>query len=150
MSVTLKDVTDIPYISDVQTSQSTVSTIITPSFSSQEVGLKIVFDFTKDRDEVNINGVIDISEVLSYTQFTVSGFNVERPSVKKNFVHFQSKAYLGESLIVSGFKIDQGNKQSQSIPAISKIPLVGWLFGHDQVAKLKDEYLVIITPIGVL
>ncbi len=149
-SVTLKDVTDIPYISDVQTSQSTVSTIITPSFSSQEVGLKIVFDFTKDRDEVNINGVIDISSVLEYKQFTVSGFNVQRPSVMKNFVHFQSKAYLGESLIVSGFKVDQDDKQSQSIPAISKIPLIGWLFGHDQVAKLKDEYLVIITPVGVL
>ncbi|MBE0427209.1 MAG: hypothetical protein IBX72_11280 [Nitrospirae bacterium] len=149
-TVILKHVTNIPYVSDVQTSQSTVSTITTPSFSSQEVGLKIIFDFTKSRDEININGVIDVSAVKEFKQFQVAEYNVERPSITKDFVRFQSKAYLGESLIVSGFKIDSEDKESRSIPLVSKIPVIGWIFGYDKKAQEKEEYLVIITPVGAL
>lgn len=149
-TVILKHVTDIPFISDVQTSQSSVSTITTPSFSSQEVGLKIIFDFTKNRDEININGIIDVSSVVEFKQFSVSGFNIERPSIMKDFVRFQSKAYLGESLLVSGFKVNTEDSNSRSIPGVSKIPVIGWLFGYDKEVKEKNEYLVIITPEGVL
>lgn len=149
-TVILKHITSIPYVSEVQTSQSTVSTITTPSFSSQEVGLKIIFDFTKNRDEININGIIDVSAVKEFKQFEVAGYSVERPSVTKDFVRFQSKAYLGESLIVSGFKIDTEDKESKSIPVISRIPVIGWVFGYDKKVQDKTEYLVIITPVGAI
>jgi hypothetical protein len=149
-TVILKHITSIPYVSEVQTSQSTVSTITIPSFSSQEVGLKIIFDFTKNRDEININGIIDVSAVKEFKQFEVAGYNVERPSVSKDFVRFQSKAYLGESLIVSGFKINTEDRESRSIPVISKIPVIGWIFGYDKKIQDKTEYLAIITPVGAL
>ncbi len=52
----------------------------------------------------------------------------------------------GGTTVIGGiFKVTDSDK-TNAIPGLSKIPVVGWLFKNNELAKKHDELLIFITP----
>jgi general secretion pathway protein D len=73
----------------------------------------------------------------------VIGGNV---SVDNNKLHTEVAVMSGETIAIAGLiKTEQGNGNG-GIPYLSRIPVVGALFGQRSVQDNRKEILVLITP----
>lgn len=52
----------------------------------------------------------------------------------------------GETAVIGGLLKVKSNKQKNSVPGISKVPVLGWLFKNSSVAKDSTELMIFITP----
>ena len=51
-----------------------------------------------------------------------------------------------ESVVLGGLIRERGNSASAGVPVLHKIPVLGALFGTEQMESSRTELLVIITP----
>jgi general secretion pathway protein D len=67
-------------------------------------------------------------------------------SVDNRKVHTEVMVQSGETVMLAGLiKTDQG-KGSSGIPYLSRIPVLGGLFGRQTQTSGREEVLVLITP----
>lgn len=52
----------------------------------------------------------------------------------------------GETTVIGGIYIDRDEETNSGVPFLMDIPLLGWLFKSNTVAKTKSELLIFITP----
>ncbi len=52
----------------------------------------------------------------------------------------------GQSIVLGGLIEDQKNVTKTGVPFLSKIPLLGALFGYQDYTKNKTEFLMLLTP----
>jgi general secretion pathway protein D len=52
----------------------------------------------------------------------------------------------GQTAVVGGLTTEFDQKTVQRIPGLSSIPLLGWLFQHEERARTKSSLLVFVTP----
>lgn len=52
----------------------------------------------------------------------------------------------GETTVIGGLVKDVENNLDQSVPFLSKIPIIGWLFKSKTTVDTKEELLIFITP----
>jgi type IV pilus assembly protein PilQ len=52
----------------------------------------------------------------------------------------------GETAVIGGLAIEGVSEQEDSVPALSKIPGLGWLFRHSADNKQRDELMIFLTP----
>lgn len=52
----------------------------------------------------------------------------------------------GETIVIGGIYEEKDFESENSVPALSKIPLLGWLFKKEARKKDKTELLIFITP----
>jgi type IV pilus assembly protein PilQ len=52
----------------------------------------------------------------------------------------------GETLVIGGIYTDQDSKTETGVPALHRIPLLGWLFKTRTDLKPQNELLILITP----
>jgi type IV pilus assembly protein PilQ len=52
----------------------------------------------------------------------------------------------GDTLVIGGITRTRQDTNSEGIPGLSKIPVLGWLFKNSQKADLREELLIFITP----
>jgi len=52
----------------------------------------------------------------------------------------------GQTAVVGGLTTEFDQETTQSVPGLSKIPLIGWLFQHEERARTKSSLLVFVTP----
>ena len=61
-------------------------------------------------------------------------------------LHTEVAVQTGETIVLAGLiKTEQG-KGSSGIPYLSRIPIIGGLFGTQNVTNNREEVLVLITP----
>jgi type IV pilus assembly protein PilQ len=60
----------------------------------------------------------------------------------------QSKVLIadGETTVIGGIFIEENSGNSDSIPGLSKIPILGWLFKNKTTSSTKRELMIFITP----
>jgi type IV pilus assembly protein PilQ len=60
----------------------------------------------------------------------------------------QSKVLIadGETTVIGGIFIENNSDASDSIPGLSKIPILGWLFKNKTSSSKKTELMIFITP----
>ena len=118
--------TDNTY-SQVQFRQTGVSLKVKPRISSNGM---VFMEITQDVSSPSASG-------------PVIGGNI---SVDNRKLHTEVAVQTGETIVLAGLiKTDQG-KGSSGIPYLSRIPIVGGLFGSQNQTNNREEVLVLITP----
>ncbi len=52
----------------------------------------------------------------------------------------------GQTAVIGGLTTEFDLESNQSIPGLSKIPVIGWLFEHEERSRSKSSLLVFVTP----
>jgi type III secretion protein C len=68
------------------------------------------------------------------------------PIVQTRHVNTQALVKEGDSLLIGGLVYEQDSSVVNAVPGLSKIPVLGALFRHNEDSKLKVERLFMITP----
>lgn len=113
--------------SQVQFRQTGVSLKVKPRISSNGM---VFMEITQDVSSPSASGPI-------------IGGNI---SVDNRKLHTEVAVQTGETIVLAGLiKTDQG-KGSSGIPYLSRIPVIGGLFGSQNRTNNREEVLVLITP----
>ena len=68
------------------------------------------------------------------------------PSINTQTAHTQVQVADGITTVIGGIVQSTETVAHDSVPGVSKIPLLGWLFRHDQNDSSNQELLIFITP----
>jgi type II secretory pathway component GspD/PulD (secretin) len=52
----------------------------------------------------------------------------------------------GQTMCVGGLRINEDVKNTQKIPLLGDLPVIGWLFGHEHTVKRDKAMVVVIDP----
>ena len=52
----------------------------------------------------------------------------------------------GQQICIGGLKRTEDVKQTQKMPILGSIPVLGWLFGHEATVKRETEMVIVLTP----
>jgi len=68
------------------------------------------------------------------------------PVVKKTEIRTEAHVREGESLLIGGITVESETTQDNSVPGLSKIPLLGGIFRSSERQVIRTERLFLITP----
>lgn len=73
------------------------------------------------------------------------------PVIKQTEISTEATVREGESLLIGGISIESNSKGRSGLPGLSRIPVLGAAFRHDENASFRSERLFLLTPkvIGV-
>lgn len=146
--------TDEFFITKQDTTQSsvaggfpTVTTELSPFFSG------IALDVTPQIDDsgnINLHIHPSVSDVTSKTiptpgvAATAQGLSTARSSVQEsdNIV----RATSGQIVVIGGLMKEGSTDESSSVPLLGDIPILGYLFKHKKVTRIKKELVILLKP----
>lgn len=109
------------------------------SYTYKNVGVEIKLTPTvHSNDEVTLRIKFTLNFVTSY----VESFPVLGKRELENVIRLKE----GETNIIAGFIKDEVRKSLNGIPALSKIPILGALFGADEKTVKQTDLIFSITP----
>lgn len=114
-------------VSNVQFRQTGVSLKVKPRISSNGI---VFMEITQEVSSPSADG------------FTVGG-NI---SVDNRKLHTEVAVQTGETIMLAGLIKTEQSKGSSGIPYLSRLPVVGALFGTQKQGNNREEILVLITP----
>lgn len=115
---------------------------VTNSIEYRDTG--VILDVTP---RVNSGGLVTLEisqEVSDVTQTTTS--DLDSPTIRQRRVESTVAVQTGETVALGGLIRDTHEEGSSGIPFLSRIPLIGWLFGTQSDISGRTELLVLITP----
>jgi general secretion pathway protein D len=129
------------------TTQSSVSTLnpdapIVNSVEYRDTG--VILSVTP---RVNASGLVSldvIQEVSDAVPTTTS--DISSPTIQQRRIESTVAVQSGETVALGGLIRDRRIDANQGVPYLSKIPVLGWLFGVSDEAASRTELLVLITP----
>jgi type II secretory pathway component GspD/PulD (secretin) len=68
------------------------------------------------------------------------------PKVETSLLETTVKVKSGCTLMVSGLVKKTEERDGQGLPLLHNVPVVGWLFGHQEETKTSTEFVVFLTP----
>ncbi|AKJ27835.1 type III secretion system outer membrane ring subunit SctC [Caldimonas brevitalea] len=68
------------------------------------------------------------------------------PIIKRTEIRTEATIREGESLLVGGISVESDSKGRTGLPGLSRIPLIGAAFRHDENVKTRSERLFLLTP----
>jgi general secretion pathway protein D len=122
--------------------QSSGSSVFSNTVSNQSSGvtLNIVA-------RVSSAGVVTmvINQDVSAPQAPSAG-GINSPSFSRRSFSTQLTVQDGDTVAIGGFIQDQSGNSTDGVPLLSRIPLIGGLFGAKASNKGRTELIVFITP----
>ena len=77
----------------------------------------------------------------SVGQITPDGIAINTQDIKTSLL-----LKNGETAVIGGILESLKTKSTDSVPVFGKIPLLGWLFKHNQRGSTQTELMIFITP----
>jgi len=68
------------------------------------------------------------------------------PIVKQTEINTEATVREGESLLIGGISVESNSRSRSGVPGLSRIPLLGAAFRHDEKANYRSERLFLLTP----
>lgn len=136
------------YISEVSKSVSTSGGSESYSVKTSAVQDGLIFYITPRilDSEIMLNLTPVLTRVNEIRQIQFGSTIVETPNVNSRSMSTTVKLKDGESVILGGLISEKNNRKIQGIPFLSKIPLIGALFGSYERMNEKTEIIIMITP----
>jgi general secretion pathway protein D len=103
----------------------------------------------KVKPQVNDSGLVsmEISQEVSSLGRPVSlGDGTTQPTLDKIEATTNLVAQSGQTIIIGGLIRDDITNEKTGIPFLTKIPLIGWLFGDWNDSTNRQELVILITP----
>jgi type III secretion protein C len=92
-----------------------------------------------DRREVKLTLFIEDGNFESATVDQV-------PIIKRTEIRTEAVIREGESLLIGGISVESDFNGRSGLPGISRVPVLGALFRHDEGSKRRNERLFLLTP----
>jgi type IV pilus assembly protein PilQ len=109
-------------------------------FADAVLGLEVTPQVTKDG---NIRLKVKVTkDSADFNNLTVAG-----PTIDKREAVTEMIVKDGETAVIGGIYEAEDNVTDSSVPYLSKIPLISWLFKREFKKTQKTELLLFITPI---
>jgi general secretion pathway protein D len=130
----------------VQTqSQSGVSTGtgVLNSFQYLETGILLAVT-----PRINSGGMVtlEINQEVSEPVASSSGAANPNPDVATRNAKTSVVVASGESIVLGGLIRENRSRTTSGVPLLSKIPVLGALFGHQEINRTRTELVLIVTP----
>ena len=127
----------------------TSSTNVTGTTDIQRtVQYKDIGIILKVKPQVNDSGLVsmEITQEVSSLGAPVTIGSDEAPTLNKTEASTNLVAQNGQTIIIGGLIRDDITKGKSGIPFLSKIPLIGWLFGNWSDLDSRTELVILLTP----
>ncbi len=115
------------------------------SYDYRDVGVKL-----KIKPYINNDGFVNLNlyqEVSKVTEATTGGTgSVPAPTTLKRSTKTTVVVKDSQTVVISGLIRDDSTGTQQGIPFLSKIPILGYLFGYQKKTYEKTNLLVFLTP----
>lgn len=99
----------------------------------------------KVKPQVNDSGLVNLEisqEISSVAAKDIGGeVAIDKTEATTNLV-----AQNGQTIIIGGLMREDATKSREGIPFLSKIPILGYLFGSTTVTNKKTELVILLTP----
>ena len=140
---------EIPIATGFQQQPSTSTTTGTTSFVAagqiQYRTTGILLTVTPHISEKNMVK-LKISQEISSRGVDISLAGITSPSFTKRKAETIGAVLSGHTLIIGGLISEQQNKSKEGIPFLSRLPLIGALFGVTTDEVKKTELVIMVTP----
>lgn len=142
---------NVTYIDEVTADRDTDSGSVTYSVDTQRIlsGVGLALTATILNDEEIIMNLVpvtsELEEPIEY-EFTSDGGQVGLPVVKVREMNTTVRIKNGEMLVIGGLIGHTDDNDSSFAPGVGSIPVVKYLFGHEQKTRTKNELIVLLRP----
>ncbi|HIJ60430.1 MAG TPA: hypothetical protein HPP56_07455, partial [Nitrospirae bacterium] len=101
----------------------------------------------KVKPQINKGGLVSLEinqEVSDYTMKVMYGS--EYPVIYKRETTTNVVVQDGETVIIGGLIKDKTDRTQEGLPLLSKIPVLGYLFGYTSDVNTRTELVILLTP----
>lgn len=101
----------------------------------------------KVKPQINKGGLVTLEinqEVSDYTMKVMYGS--EYPVIYKRETSTNVVVQDGETIIIGGLIKDKTDRTREGLPLLSKIPIIGYLFGYTSDVNTRTELVILLTP----
>jgi len=130
------------------TTTTPLATTEVPSAITSSVQYKDIGIILKVKPQVNESGLVslEISQEVSSLGDNVSIAGQAFASINKTEAQTNLVAQDGQTIIIGGLIREDTAQSRTGIPFLSKIPILGYLFGSTVNEKTRNELIILITP----
>ena len=115
------------------------------SIEYKKVALQLeVVPLINSEKEVSLDILQKIDNIVQGGNVLISGNSV--PTIATRYIRTNVSAANGSTIILGGLVEDTKQKNSQGLPYLSRLPLVGALFGATSSSKQRNELIVLMCP----
>lgn len=120
-----------------------INPLVNTQFQYQDVGVNITITPT-----VHLNGdvTLKVSMDISSETSTVNIGGIQQPVIGQRKIEHQIRLKEGEVNLLGGIFEDQDNTTYSGIPGLGQIPILKYLFGHENVDRRQDETVFVLIP----
>ena len=128
----------VPTLGNTQTTST--GTITSVNYISTGVQLTVT-------PRINAGGLVsmDISQAVSTPSATTTS-QINSPTVSQRSIVTHVAVQSGKTLVLGGLMQDQDGGGNTGLPYLSRLPVLGALFGAQSQSKVRNELVVLITP----
>jgi general secretion pathway protein D len=132
----------VPIVTQSSVSTDTSGAPVINSVEYRDTGVIL-----KVTPRVNDSGLVllDVSQEVSDVAQTASS-NIDSPTIQQRKIASSIAIRDGQTIALGGLIRDNTTLGKDGIPVLSKIPVLGALFGNTDNTKKRTELLVMITP----
>ena len=130
--------------SSFETTQTGVITSVSTSQVQEGVTMRLLGNIVGDQIYLSVTPVVTTIDNIR----TIKSENtvIEAPQTTTKSINTLVKLNEGQTVAIGGLITSYVSKNRESIPVISKIPVLGKLFQFDERSKKKTELVIFITP----
>ena len=89
--------------------------------------------------------IIDISQEVSTVVPTTTS-SLDSPTIQERRITSTVSVHDGETVALGGMIQDQKSRSNDGLPFLSRIPIIGELFGSTDRQSTRTELVVLLTP----
>ena len=128
------------------TTTTTATAGVTPSITST-IQYKDTGTILKVKPQVNDSGLVALEVTQEVSDFTTQAlFGADQIVISKREATSNLVAQDGQTIVIGGLIKEKITKGRSGLPLISKIPLLGYLFGSTSDQDDRTELIILLTP----
>jgi general secretion pathway protein D len=133
----------VPIITSSIVSPVTAGTTSTSTVQYKDIGIIL-----KIKPQVNESGLValEISQEISNLGDSVDVGGEKEITINKIEAATSLVVQDGQTIVIGGLIREDGTKSLTGMPFLSKIPILGYLFGSRSATKSRNELIILLTP----
>jgi len=137
----------VPIATSTTTTPLTGGTAAT-NYSTSTIQYKDIGIILKVKPQINDSGLVslEITQEISSLGETVKVGGLDEISINKTEATTNLVAQDGDTIIIGGLIQEDVSKSKDGIPFLSKIPIIGSLFGNTTDKNTRTELIILLTP----
>jgi type II secretion system protein D len=137
----------VPIATSTSTTPLTGGTEAT-NYSTSTIQYKDIGIILKVKPQINDSGLVslEITQEISSLGETVKVGGLDEISINKTEATTNLVAQDGDTIIIGGLIQEDVSKSKDGIPFLSKIPIIGNLFGNTTDKNTRTELIILLTP----